>query len=736
MQRPGAPGGDRLTPARAMRFRRPGRQALLSSLALLAGLLIGAGLLLAEPAWLLGLRHAVFDQYQRLAPRPYQPAAVLVLDIDEESLARHGQWPWPRTRLADMVDRLTAAQVSAIGFDVVFAEPDRTAPAALAEQWQLPAPARQALAALPDPDRSFAAAIARANVVLGFALSPSAGDSGSAAPAEPPYRWIQLGAPAAQVVHRLGRVVPPLPLLAQAAHGSGALAFVPDPDGVVRRVPLVLRTGDVLVPTLISELLRVGQGERNYLLRSAPGSAGLAELRVGALALPTTREGELWVHYGQAHPDRTLPAWKLLAGAVSPGQLAGKLVLIGSSAQGLMDLRFGVLGGVLPGVEIQAQALEQVLGDTLLLRPAWARGAEALLLAAGGMLLGGLAMTAGALVSAAAALLALAALLYAGWVAFAEHRLLLDPVTPALGWALAYLGASVLHHAAAERRQRWLRQAFARYVSPNRVAHMVAHPEELALGGQRRVCSFVFTDLANFTPLMEKSDPGAAVALLNAYLDAMVAIAFRHHGTLDRIIGDAVAIMFSAPEPQADHCRRAWDCALEMQRFASAYAAGQRARGLDFGDTRIGVHSGEVIVGNFGGSTMFDYRALGDAVNTAARLEGANKYLGTLVCVSQATLDGCPGVAARPIGRVRLKGKSELLGVYEPVDPQAPAPWHSAEACQQYAAAYALLQAGDAGAPAAFDALAGRWPDDPLPRLHLRRLSDGARDDAIVLTDK
>jgi adenylate cyclase len=203
----------------------------------------------------------------------------------------------------------------------------------------------------------------------------------------------------------------------------------------------------------------------------------------------------------------------------------------------------------------------------------------------------------------------LSVVLFGGWYGFREHALLLNTVTPALTFALAFVLGSLLHHFISEREQRRIRDVFSRYVSPNRVRYLVDHPEAMELGGCRQECSFVFTDLAGFTTLMETIDPGEAVSLLNAYLDQMIGIAFRHDGTLDRIVGDAVAIMFSAPVPQADHRARALACALEMDAFASDYAAELNARGVAFGETRIGIHSGEVIVGNFGGSTIADYRA-------------------------------------------------------------------------------------------------------------------------------
>lgn len=243
----------------------------------------------------------------------------------------------------------------------------------------------------------------------------------------------------------------------------------------------------------------------------------------------------------------------------------------------------------------------------------------------------------------------------------------------------------------------------------------------------------MFTDLEDFTGLMEKMDPAAAVSLLNAYLDRMVAIAFNSGGTLDRIVGDAVAIMFSAPVHQPDHRERAYQCALEMHAFASRYSAELHAKGTPFGKTRIGVHTGEVIVGNFGGSTMFDYRALGDPVNTAARLEGANKYLGTTVCVSEATLSGVNDAVVRTIGRLVVKGKTQALTVYEPVITTNHVP---AGRDTAYDAAFALLQQSAAQAPAAFEQLARERASDTLVAFHLARLRAGAVDEQIKLDEK
>lgn len=712
-------------------------ESLAQIVALFLGLSVASGLMLSDAPMLKSLRHAVFDQFQRWHPRPYSDTAVRIVDIDEASLARIGQWPWPRTKVAELLQTLHAAAPAAVGFDVLFTEPDRTSPEQVLPLWPLGSGERAALAQLPRHDEVLAQALAGKPVVLGFAptTEEQEGEPGSTqqqAPAR--YRYVQLGDAPSQLA-RYPSATLPLPVLARNAAGIGALAFSPDGDGIVRRVPLVSQVGTALAPSFTAELLRVGLGETNYLVRSTATGGGLQSVRIGPLTVPTTASGEAWVHFSQRREARTIPAWKVLAGDVPASELQGRLLLVGSSAPGLMDLRFSPLGEVNPGVEVHAQFLEQALSGQFLQRPDLLVGIELL-----AMLIGSLVAVVAVLLLpplGAAALTAclLGALAASAWIAFRQHGLLLDPLTPGLAIMLNFFVAGLLRYQRAERQRRWVSQAFSRYVSPNLVSHILRNPEQLELGGHREVCSFVFTDLAGYTALMEKIEPTLAVRLLNDYLNGMVTIAFEHEGTLDRIVGDALAIMFSAPMRQADHRQRAFDCALALQKFSFAFAQAQQANGIPFGHTRIGVHSGEVTVGNFGGGTIFDYRALGDPVNTASRLEALNKRLGTRVCISEDSLNGCRPAAVREIGRVLLAGKTEALRVYQP--------WHDglegtvdASVAAAYDAAMALLRAGSEDALDAFEELARQHPEDGLVRFHDERLRSGGRGDLLEFGEK
>lgn len=691
---------------------------------------------LFDPVPMQSLRLAQFDQFQRWQPRLYTPAPVRVVDIDEASLKAYGQWPWPRTRIAELVQRLHAAGATVIAFDVLLAEPDRTSPKAMAQLWQNPQ-ADTLLQGLPDHDEVLAQTLPGASVVLGSFLShngaPALSGTVAAESPAPPYRIVRSGVgDPAQWLAGFDTAVWPLPVLAANASGLGAINMAPDSDAVVRRVPLLLRLGQQIVPSLSAEAFRLAQGARNVVVLSTP--AGVQEVRMGAVTVPTNAQAELWLHYTADQAGRSIPAAQVLSGQAGAPQFKGNIVLVGTSVAGLFDLRFNPLGQLMPGVQAHALALEQMLSGQYLERPSWANAVEALALLAGALLVGLVGLRAPARTSALLLATLLAVLLGGVWYAFGVEHLLFDGVNPALAMLLSFGLTSGLHHFATERERRWVRQAFSRYVSPNRVAHLMAHPDQLRLSGRRQVCSFVFTDLVGFTSLMERCDPAQVVSQLNAYLEGMLVIVFKHEGTLERIMGDAVAVLFSAPVTQSDHCQRALDCALDMDVFASAYAQRLQAQGVPWGHTRIGVHSGEVIVGNFGGKTLFDYRALGDPINTAARLESVNKHLGTRMCVSQAIVDGCSGVPLRVVGRLVLKGKRQPLQAYEPLAASDPA---RCAAPADYAAALQLLQSGAAAAAlAAFERLAASHPHDPLVALHLQRLRQGATDDLIVMTEK
>jgi len=273
------------------------------------------------------------------------------------------------------------------------------------------------------------------------------------------------------------------------------------------------------------------------------------------------------------------------------------------------------------------------------------------------------------------------------------------------------------------------RASLARYFSPNLAERLASDADATNLRGQRREIAALFTDISGFTTLVETLEPDTIGPLLNEYVVGMAEIVFAHDGTLAKIVGDALHVLFGAPTDQPDHATRAVACALAMDAFARDFEARCAARGIALGATRIGVHTGTAIVGNFGGSRFFDYTAYGDMINTAARLEAANKQLGTRICASADIARQAEGFLGRPVGDLVLRGRAEPIRAFEPLT----AATGEGDGLEAYRKAFALMESGDAGALAAFAAHVGAHPDDQLAAFHLRRLLNGAKGARIAL---
>lgn len=688
-----------------------------------------------DPQFRARIRDNSFDQLQSFSPLPYrEELPVRVIAIDDASISGIGQWPWPRTLLADVVDRLTVLGARVVAFDVVLSEADRSSPEQVAAAYPGQPALQNLLKQFPAHDEVLAKSFLRSRVVLGFPIEPVA-VSASLPPVK--AQFLSFGGNAGDWLPHYGGGLAGLPVLTQAAAGSGSISLEPGSDGVLRAVPLVYQVHDTLYPGMGLETLRLFGGFDKLTLEVAEAATGSMPGIVGvglgdAAFLPTAPDGRAWLHFRRLAAERYIPAQDVLAGKVDAQLIKNHIVFIGATAKGLGDTIYSPLGELIPGIEGHVQLVEQLMTGDTLQRPTWENDLLLAVLLGTWSLLALLLARFRPLWSVLLGALVVAGLfLLAGWLFVARH-LLLDPVYPALAVVALFIAIMVPRYLKTEGEQRWIRNAFSRYVSPNRVKFLQANPQQLELGAIYRECSFVMTDLEGFTPLMEKYAPDKLSSLINDYLEGMIQIVFKHDGTLDRIVGDAVVVMFSAPLVQADHAQRALACALEMDVFARECSRRQRELGVPFGRTRIGINTGTVLIGNFGGKTMLDYRALGDAINTAARLETINKQLGTRICISGAAVAQCPGFIGRPSGRLVLKGKSEAVATYEPLTADQAAQPHVVE----YLAAYALMEAEAPEANGEFQKLAQRYPDDPLAVYHAKRLAAGGTGSTVVMTSK
>ena len=691
-----------------------------------------------DPLFRMRLRDIAFDQLQKLYPGHYaEDLPVRVIAIDDPSLAAVGQWPWPRTVLAQIVDQLTLMGARVVVLDVFLAEPDRTSPEQVTQFW----PDNPTLDALlqnyPKHDDILAASLARSRVVTGIVARPT--DSTHALPP----RKVDIsssGGDARKWLRDWAGGAGFLPSLTAPSVGAGVLTVVPDHDGILRSMPLFSKLGGELYPSLGLEALRVYMGSSGLTAKVTPASGagwfqspGIAGVALGESAFfPTSGDARVWLHARPQTTERYVSAIDVLTNRVEPKRIKDHIVLIGATSAGLGDIVRNPLGEAIPGLEGHLQLMEQLLSNGYLLRPAWENALVAAIVVTYAL---ALALMLNYLRPAwSVALLGvgvLTMLAFSNWLFVSEH-LFLDPLFPVVCLISMFLSLAVPRYLQTEKDQRWIQAAFSRYVSPNRVKYLQANPETLTLGGEYRECSFVMTDLAGFTAMMEKYEPAMLSSLLNEYLNGMIEVAFAHEGTLDRIVGDAVAVMFSAPVVQPDHAERAVACALAMDEFAQAFSLLQQGRGIPFGKTRIGVNTGDVLVGNFGGKVMLDYRALGDAINTAARLETINGHLGTRISVSESSVKKCEHFRGRPAGRLVLKGKKNPVTVFEPLTAEEDA----SDRILHYRTAYALMESESAEAVQAFQSLQSQYPEDPLVNFHVRRLESGDTGSLVVMTQK
>lgn len=718
------------------------------------------------------MRNLVFDTYQRLDPRePFSDSITVILDIDEESLRQIGQWPWPRSYIARIVDYLQRAGVGVIAFDVLFSEPDRTSPHLVYENLPDDLRSRLAGADLPNNDSILADVLAQGGVVLGETLLPPGEGPSPVAVAEK-FGVVSSEPHARGYLLQADNILEPLAPLRDLAAGVGTINPGHDPDGVIRSVPLFsVYTGPASPDEAAEQVQRVhaslsmealsvylhrlstmmfpdrSPDSRTYRFKTVGGSGetgfgahlgivyadtgGLKETRYRILTDPT---GALRVHYAPKETQQVISFVDLATGAVGPDAVAGKIVLIGSSAAGLRDLRFNSLGEEVPGVFVHAAVIDQIMAQHFLVRPDYAPGLERMSMIALAAALVAVIYRFGAIVSGLLGAAIVGTGLFGSFFAFQEHRLLFDPILPSISALAVFMSCSLARYWQTESDRKFVRNAFRTFVSPNLVDSLALHPEALKLGGTRKECTFIFTDLAGFTSFVEKSDPEVAVPLLNDYIDNMVQIGLKHGGYLDKIVGDATVFHFNAflaPLDQPDHRQRAYDCAQEMDRWASAYSERKQAEGIPLNETRIGVNSGLVTMGNFGGAIM-DYTAHGDAINTAARLESAGKFLGVKVSISGATLEGVEGFVGRPCGTLVLKGQTIGTPVFEPMTEER----LNGAAVQQYMRAYDLMKAESPDALAAMEEVLRLDPEDGLAKMHLTRLRGGETGVRIVMTGK
>ncbi|MGC3936885.1 CHASE2 domain-containing protein [Roseobacter sp. EG26] len=644
------------------------------------GLLFGLIIRIGDPQPLETLRNASFDFYHQSKPRELTQLPVAIIDVDDTSIEEIGQWPWPRTRVADMVQLATAQGAVAIAFDIVFSEPDRLSPAQIAQDNpDIPPTLLSKLTALPDNDQVLADAFAKSRVIVGQTTVRTIAGNREEKREMAKVAHALIGPSPLPYLLAFPDIVQNLPALEANAAGRGIFNALPDPDGVYRRLPLVMSVQGQIRLGLTPELLRVATGGDPFAVRT--NEAGLEGIVLARQLIPTAHDGTVWPYLTPSSRSRYVSAADLLKGRVPQGRLAGHLVLVGTSAIGLEDFRATPLGVAMAGVEVHAQVLENIMAKTLLVRPNYTIAIELVTT----FILCTLVIIFAPSLSARL-LISLSVVLLAGYVGtsyylFVGKRVLLDPSFPVLATATAIILISTVNYLREERQRREIRSAFGQYVSPDLVDQLTQDRGTLSLGGESRELTLLFSDVRGFTAIAEefRDDPEALTMLMNEFLTILSRAIMDQKGTIDKFMGDAVMAFWNAPLDNPDHARAACRAALKMIEDVHAFNAKRRReaarrRKARAGQKRksaparrkihrikvgIGINTGQCVVGNMGSDMRFDYTALGDPVNVASRLEGQSRYYGASIILGEATARALAETfAIMELDVVRVVGKA------------------------------------------------------------------------------
>lgn len=636
--------------------------------------------------WTKSLRYLAFDTYNELYPRA-QTDLITMVDIDETSLKHEelGQWPWSRSIIADLVTRLTAMGAKAVVFDIVFPEADRTSPENFLRTLRPELRTEiidNALKDLPDNDDVFAKSIKDSGVVVtGFTRATKLQDDQPIPRVKRPIIFTKDAKYIEENLTPLYAITTNLEAFEKNAAGNGSFAAKPEIDGLIRQVSLLFKIIDQdgnikrIVPSLSIEAVRVNIDPR-LATRVEPyeGATDIDpayQITLGDYRIPMTNDGKFYVYFAKARPESYVPAWKIFADDVSADRIKDKIVIIGTSAEGLRDIRSTPLDLFIPGVEVHMNVIEQILTGEYLKRPDLMAGAELFFVVVIGLTIIILAGFFGALMIGVLTFSLIFIIGYISVHAYTQYGLLLDPVYPGLCLFILFVTSSLLSYIRSEAQRKQVRGAFSLYISPAFMEELTKDPDKLKLGGAIRDLSVMFTDIRSFTTISERLSPEALIQLMNEFLTPMSDMVMSNRGTIDKYMGDAMMAFWNAPLDDEDHARHACITALEMDKALAPINKRLRLEAEAKGESDpivlnagIGINTGPCSVGNMGSKQRFAYSALGDAVNLASRLESQTKNYGAQILIGPNTKACVEDFATLEVDLIQVKGKTEPVHVF------------------------------------------------------------------------
>jgi adenylate cyclase len=653
---------------------------------------------------------------------------VAIIAIDEQSLTELGRWPWPRTRIGELITKLTHLGAAAIALDIVFAEPQ------------------------PEDDPGLAAAIRDSGrVVLGYFIDFAARGRDQSPVGLSSYNMLKPGlgrSPGEARLPNALRVVGNIPEIAAGARGAGYFNVLPDDDGIFRRVPLGIRHAPqggaprILSPLSLEALRRT---QRSAILGMAFDDGGVRGVTLAGIPISVDANGDLWVNYaGPAHTFPHYSAADVIAGRIDGEALRNRIVLVGSTATGTYDIRATPFDPVSPGVEIHANVIENVLRGRFTVIPRWLASADIAVIILTGIVLG-IALTFFKGIGSTLLLVgSLAASFGASQLLFVRRGIPLGMVYQTLSVVSQFGIVGIFHYMTEAREKHRIRSAFEFYLEPS-VARLVSEdPSRLRLHGEKKELTVLFADLRDFTTVTEMSDPEELVGFMNEYLGTMTAEIFKHDGLVDKYIGDAIMAVWGAPVAIPDHAVKACQAALDMagqlqtlqdawRRLRGAHGAVDLPRSVRLG-MGVGINTGQMVVGNIGSQRRFNYTVIGDAVNLASRLEACNKLYGTRILIGERTRAAIgDAYLLREIDSVRVKGKRLPVRIFELLAERSDSALFGPFAASFEHALRAYRERDWSLALRRFEEFEKEYPDDTPGRIYVERcrlLIESPPDDA------
>ncbi len=620
------------------------------------------------------LRLFAFDTLQQISPRDkLEDDPIVIIDIDDQSLNNLGQWPWSRDLLSRLVTNTEQALTTS--FDIVFAERDRTGSDVLSEQYSANSDLIKELKKIKPNDRVFAESMeSHSTVVLGSAPNNKL----ITEDISPKYGLIIQGDSPKEFLPKYTGMQNNLPALIDSSAGVGSMSIGGN-SSIVRSLPTFEVVNEQIVPSLMLETLRVAIGASTYQIKSSNASGELAfgestginNVKLGNVIIPTNSNGYLWLHSTFKKNLNIIPAFEVINNAYDKEFFAGKIVLVGTSASGLLDIRNTSLENDIPGVTIIAQGIQQIINGDFLVRPDWMEGAEFLFGLLFSILICLIIQYFGPIGGLITFLVANLSSLYGSFYGFNELDYLIDPISPLIISLTSYLIITFFNFLFTELERSKVRTAFSQYLAPEMVSRLAESSESLKLGGEKKNMTFLFSDIRGFTAISEsyKSNPEELTELINNLLTVLSNEILDNAGTIDKYMGDCIMAFWNAPTDQDNHTDLALKASFDMEKALEEFNIEfEKQKGMEL-KIGIGINTGECIVGNMGSEKRFDYTVLGDPVNLASRLEGQSGTYGFQRILGQETVNGLKSnTNLFELDLIQVKGKNEPVKIYTSFD--------------------------------------------------------------------